>query len=192
MYLRLLIPGFLSFIILQSCSSTKLTPSNSTALFQSMSEDWIESGDAKWAYDNQILSSANGLGYAVTKRTYSNFILEAEFKPDSKMNSGIFIRCPEIEFTATGCYEINIADDHENQEYRTGSIVTHGKPLKHLNAANKWNTYKISAIGKHIEVWLNGTKTADLIDDKSPTGYIGLQVNGEGTIQFRNVRIKEK
>lgn len=181
-----------SFILLQSCSTSKLKSSNSTAMFQSNAEDWFENGDVKWTIDNQVLTASDGLGYAVTKRSYSNFILETEFMPDSKMNSGIFIRCPEVEFTATGCYEINIADDHPNQEFRTGSIVTHGKPLKHVNSANKWNTYRISAIDNHIEVWLNGIKTADLIDDKSSTGYIGLQVNGEGSIKFRNIRITEK
>lgn len=192
MNLRLSLLTAISILLLQACATNKLNQSNSAELFQTESQDWFQNGEATWTQQNEILSGKSGLGYAVTKQTYSDFILEAEFIPDATMNSGIFIRCPEVEFTATGCYEINIADDHDNQDFRTGSIVTHGKPLKLVNSVNKWNTYRISAIGNHIEVWLNGIKTADLIDDKSLSGYIGLQVNGDGIIHFRNVRIWEK
>jgi len=170
-----------------SCKSLKY--STDTFIGDKGISGWDFTGDANWDINGDVLEGSDGLGYAVTNGEYGNFVLEAEFNPNAQMNSGIFIRCPEKEFSATDCYEINIADNHENQEYRTGAIVTHGKPLKMLNSIDKWNSYKISARGNRIKVWLNGKKTADITDSKSARGYIGLQVNGDGAIQFRNVKI---
>ena len=182
----------LLLMICMSCSSSKSLSSNSgKQIFHKTSSDWTTTGDADWQLDNGVITGTGVLGYAVTSKEYSNFVLEAEFKPDDIVNSGIFIRCPEGEFSATGCYEINIADNHENQDFRTGAIVTKDKPRAILNSANKWNSFKISAIGNHIQVWMNGTLTGDIKDDTSANGCIGLQLNGNGVIQFRNVMIKE-
>ena len=75
-----------------------------------------------------------------------------------------------------------------NQNYRTGSIVTYGKPLAHLQTVGKWNTYKDQAQGTRIQVWLNDIKTADLVSETSSKGHIVLQVRG-GVIKFKNVEI---
>lgn len=177
---------------LASCKSQKEVISNSdNQMFHQNSADWTTTGDANWELDNGVITGTGVLGYALTTKAYSNFVLEAEFKPDAIVNSGIFIRCPEGEFTATGCYEINIADNHANQDFRTGAIVTKDKPRAIINTVDKWNHYKISAIGNHIQVWLNGKLTGDIKDNTAVKGYIGLQLNGDGMIQFKNVRIKE-
>jgi len=179
-------------VSIASCKSQKTLIANpGKQIFHQNSADWTTTGDANWELDNGVITGTGVLGYAVTTREYSDFVLEAEFKPDAKVNSGVFLRCPEGEFTATGCYEINIADNHENQDFRTGAIVTKDKPRAIIDTAGKWNSYKISMIGNHIQVWLNGSLTGDIKDDTAAEGFIGLQLNGEGVIQFRNVRIKE-
>ena len=160
-------------------------------IFHVESADWTTSGEAKWEIVDNVIIGTQGLGYAVTTKEYDNFVMEAEFHPSKEVNSGIFLRCPEGIFTGGDCYEVNIWDDHTNQEYRTGAVVTHGKPLKHLNSVGKWNSYKIMAIDNHIQVWLNGVKTADFKNDKTSSGYIALQIFGEGEIKFRNVKISE-
>ncbi len=169
-----------------------LQSDNTNQIFHKQSSKWTTTGDADWKLDNEVLTGTGVIGYAVTTNQYSNFILEAEFKPDAIVNSGIFIRCPEGVFNPTQCYEINIADNHENQDFRTGAIVTKDKPRAIINTADKWNKYKISAIGDHIQVWLNGTLVGEITDDIAAEGFIGLQLNGDGVIQFRNVMIKEK
>lgn len=173
--------------ILISCSTTQPADTIMRTLFNDLSGSWSPTGDAKWTVDNGIISSENGLGYAVTTSVFDNFILEADFYPGETMNSGIFIRCPEDEITATGCYEINIADNHENPDFRTGSVVMHGKPLQIVESINKWNRFKIMAKDNRIGVWIDGIKTADIRDGKSSSGKIALQVNGDGKIQFKNV-----
>ena len=154
-------------------------------------ENWEEVGDANWSFEKGVLSGKDGVGFMMTKRTYANFILEAQFMPDKSINSGIFIRCPQDEQSPMVCYEINIWDDHVNQEYRTGSIVTHGPPLEHINTVGKWNSYRIEASDDKIVVWLNGVKTADLVNNIASEGHIALQTNGSGTIKFKDVKIRE-
>ena len=179
-------------VIIISCKSS-YKGADSTTFIQLFSEDDTNReivGDASWRYEgNVIIGYDGGSGFMVTREAYDDFELTAEFYPDSDINSGIFIRCPKGEFTATGCYEINIWDNHVNQDFRTGSIVTRGKPLALVNSVDKWNTYRIRASGDHIEVWLNDIKTADIRDQTSSAGHVALQVNGQGTIQFRNVRL---
>lgn len=168
-----------------------VTPvSNIEKLFVRNAKDWHTTGDAHWIISDNFITGVNGLGFLVTNKTYKNFILEAEFYPDPVVNSGIFIRCPRNEFSPTSCYEMNIWDNHKNQDFRTGAIVTHGKPLTDINTVGKWNKYKIKAVDNRIEVWINDMKTADLTDGKTASGYIGFQVDTDGKIRFRNVTIE--
>ena len=185
--------SLMSILLFLGCAGTKNTnnSNSSISLFQNENENWTETGNANWQLKNGTLKGMAGEGYVGTSDDYDNFELIAEFRPEQAMNSGIFVRCPGNEGSAVDCYEINIWDDHVNQDFRTGAIVTHGKPLAHVNSVGKWNTYKIRAENNRIQVWLNGTKTADLMDNKSSKGKILLQVNGIGAIEFRNVKLVE-
>ena len=165
---------------------------NSKVLFQENSKDWFIKGDANWNFSNNELIGKikNGAGFIMTQQTYKDFILELEFKPDSTINSGIFIRCKNNNINPTDCYEVNIWDLHPNQEYRTGAIVMKSIPLAMVQTIDKWNTYKIKNETDHIQVWVNGILTADIRDTVLTEGYIGLQATGTGEIRFRNVKIK--
>ena len=58
----------------------------------------------------------------------------------------------------------------------------------------EWNKFKIRCVGSHIQIWINGHKTADLKDEKFKfsEGSIALQHHGKGdTHYFRNIRIRE-
>lgn len=190
-YLQVAACVILFSFAMHSCSTTKMASADGgKQIFHQESADWTTTGDADWVISNGVISATGVLGYAVTTSEYDNFVIEAEFKPDALINSGIFIRCNEDNFSATECYEINIADNHENQKFRTGAIVTKQDPLAIINSVDKWNKFVISANKDHIQVWLNGVKTGDVKDKTSASGKIGLQLNGKGNIQFRNVRIR--
>ncbi|MFY0625555.1 MAG: DUF1080 domain-containing protein [Reichenbachiella sp.] len=165
--------------------------SNSHGLFQEHIEDWDSYGDAKWRFlDNELIGEvADGAGFVMTQVSYEDFVLELEFKPDSSINSGIFIRCKEKKISAQDCYELNIWDLHPNQDYRTGAIVSRLVPVAMVHTLDKWNTYKAKAEKNRIQVWVNGTLTADLTDDDLSRGYLALQASGSGEIRFRNVSI---
>ena len=165
---------------------------NSHNLFQEDNKNWNSYGDANWKFSNNDLIGYiyEGAGYIITQQTYNDFVLELEFKPDSIINSGVFIRCKNEEISPTDCYEINIWDLHPNQDYRTGSIVMKSVPSVKVETNNKWNTLKISAKQNHIQVWINNISTVDLMDDTRTAGYIGLQASGQGEVKFRNIKIK--
>ena len=61
---------------------------------------------------------------------------------------------------------------------------------------NEWNHFRIEAIGDTIKTWINKVPAAYLIDNKTASGFIGLQVHGipkdkkEGTqIRWKNIKI---
>ena len=63
----------------------------------------------------------------------------------------------------------------------------------------EWNKLRIVANGPVIQTWLNGVARAEIYDNLTPRGVIGLQVHGVGdatnkvglTVSFRNIRIHE-
>ena len=163
----------------------------SQVLFEEDSKGWITYGDATWEFDKGELVGkvTNGSGAIMTKDSFKNFVLELEFKPDSSINSGVFIRCKEYDINFTDCYEINIWDLHPSQENRTGAVVKRFVPLAHVETLNKWNSYKIKMVNSHLEVWVNNILTADYENSQLVEGYIGLQARETGEIRFRNVGI---
>ena len=177
--------GVISLFLITSCNSSEKT-------FGENIGEWGTYGDAEWEFSNNELTGkiTDGDGFVITKQTYKDFILEVEFKPDSTINSGIFVRCQkENEINPMNCYELNIWDLHPDQNNRTGAIVTKTKPLAQVETIDKWNTYKIKMENAFIKVWINGILTADARDHSLSEGYIGLQAKGTGKVSFRNLKI---
>jgi hypothetical protein len=151
-------------------------------------------GDANWSATDgaiQASSSSKDPGYLVTKASYKDFMLRAEFWASDDANSGIFLRCQEPDkITDENCYEANIFDQRPDPTYGTGAIVKVAKaPDPMPKAGGKWNTYEITARGTRLVLVLNGLKTVDVEDPKLASGPIALQW-GRGTIKFRKVEIK--
>jgi hypothetical protein len=128
----------------------------------------------------------------VSKRSFKDFEVYAEFWAADDTNSGIYIRAPDPNNvnTASGAYEVQIWDKNPNPAYSNGSLVNVAAVSPVYKAGGRWNTYEIYARGPEITVRLNGVVTVSVRDSKSPEGRIGLQYNG-GPIKFRNLLVKE-
>jgi hypothetical protein len=126
----------------------------------------------------------------MTEDRYSDFILELKFKPDSSINSGIYIRCQNQKLSVTDCYEINSWDLHPNRDFRTGAIVTSSISVNYEETIGKWSSYKIQIQGDHLQTWINNIPTADLKYSGLTAGYIALQAMGTGEVHFRNVKFQ--
>jgi hypothetical protein len=155
-------------------------------------ENFNRVGDANWsAVDGAIQATAGGKdpAYLVTKVSYTDFVIRAEFWASDDANSGIFVRCqnPAVIGDET-CYEANIFDQRPDPTYGTGAIVKVAAVSPMPKAGGKWNTYEITARGKRLTVVLNGVKTVDVEDGKLASGPFALQW-GRGTIKFRKVEI---
>jgi hypothetical protein len=161
------------------------------ALFEENGNDWFSQGDAQWKFvkGELIGSLESGTGFVMTKKSYKDFVLELDFKPDSTINSGIFIRCKENDISNIDCYELNIWDLHPDQKSRTGAVVTRSTPLAIIETLDKWNSYKIQNEKEHLQVWINGVLMADIKDQDLVEGPIALQAAESGKIMFRNVRV---
>ena len=156
-------------------------------------------GDANWRVVDGMAVADKGTGFLVTKASYGDFEIKAEFYAEADTNSGIFIRCQDPKkLTGNGvesCYEVNIWDDRPKQEHGTGAIVDVAAVVPMPKAGGKWNTYDITVKADHFVVVFNGVKTVDVHHSKFARGVIGLQhapgVKGDtGPIKFRRVEIR--
>jgi len=138
-----------------------------------------------------VVQADKGNGFLVSKNSYTDFQLRAEFWVDTAANSGIFIRCTNPEKVGTdSAYEVNIFDTRPDPSYGTGAIVNIAKVSPMPKAGEKWNTYEITAKGPQMTVTLNGVRTVDGVQDtKFPSGRIALQY-GAGVVKFRKVQVK--
>jgi len=156
-------------------------------------DNWNRVGNANWRLVDGVVQadkSVKGSGFLVSKNSYTDFQIRAEFWTDDVANSGIFIRCSDPQkITSENAYEVNIFDKRPDPSYGTGAIVGVAKAMTVLKAGGKWNTYEITAKGTQLTVTLNGVRTADVQNSKHASGPIALQW-GAGVVKFRKVQIK--
>jgi hypothetical protein len=154
-------------------------------------DNWNRTGDANWRIEDRQIVADKGSGYLVTKKSYTNFEIHAEFWASPDCNSGIFMRAQDPQkIGAASSYEVNIFDTRKDQTYATGSIVDIAPVTVPMKAGGKWNTFRIVADGARLEVWMNGVKTVDVVDRKFASGPFALQGAG-GTIKWRKVQVRE-
>src|SRR3989442_2316340 len=119
-------------------------------------DNWNRIGDANWrAEDGVIVASKGKGGFLVSKNSYKDFQIRAEFWADHTTNSGIFIRCADPKaITATNAYEVNIFDQRPDPSYGTGGgvHVAQGSPLP--QARGQRDTHLITAHGPQLNLLL--------------------------------------
>ncbi len=159
-------------------------------------ENWNRVGGANWRAEGGAIvadkSTTEGSSFLVTKNSYKDFEIRAEFYAESNTNSGIFIRCTDpSKITADNAYEVNIWDTRPDPSYGTGAIVNVAKvpvPIVH-KAGGKWNTFQITAKGPQLTVVFNGVVTVNVQHSKLPEGPFALQYAG-GAIKWRKVQVR--
>jgi hypothetical protein len=163
-------------------------------------ENFNKLGGANWRAEGGaiVADKSPDNSYLVTKNSYKDFQIRAEFWADKLTNSGVFIRAQDPKkIGADNAYEVNIYDARPGPEYATGAIVNFAKtpvpsPYK---AAGKWNTFEITAKGSTITVMFNGQKTVELTNAKFLEGPFALQFGNHGkapgeVIKYRKVQVK--
>jgi hypothetical protein len=161
-------------------------------------ENWNRIGDANWrAEDGAIVADKGKGGYLVSKNSYKDFQIRAEFWADHTTNSGVFLRCTDpSKVGADSAYEVNIYDQRPEPSYGTGAIVNVAKVAPMPKAGGKWNVYEITAKGSQLTVVLNGVQTVNVQDGKHAQGPFALQFGNRandapgGAIKWRKVQIK--
>jgi hypothetical protein len=163
-------------------------------------DNFTRVGDANWRADGGAITADDGKGgFLLTRNSYKDFVIRAEFWAATDTNSGIFFRCQDpAKIGAATCYEVNIWDIRPEPKYGTGAIVDHAEvPVPIANkAGGRWNTYEITARGPQLTVTLNGVQTVSVQNGKHAAGPFALQygpgVKGAkgGPIKWRKVQIR--
>jgi hypothetical protein len=157
-------------------------------------DNWSRIGDANWRVADGVIQADRKTdkesSFLVSKNSYTDFQIRAEFWVSDDANTGIYMRCAEPgKLTDRNCYEANIFDQRPDPTYGTGAIVHIAKVSPMPKAGGKWNTFDITVKGTRLTVALNGVRTADIEDSKLASGPIGLQY-AAGVVKFRKVQIK--
>ena len=167
-----------------------------------------EGGNAKYQVEGDDI-----VGYAVadtpnsflvTKKRYSDFILEYETRLDDPMNSGMQIRSSVNDDGMVYGYQVEVDPTHRRfsggiyDEKRRKWLYPLSRNEKARDAFRNgdWNQFRVEAIGDTFRVWVNGVQTADMVDDMTAEGFIGLQVHSirdpehaGHSVRWRNIRI---
>ena len=164
-------------------------------------ENWNRIGDANWRAEGGAIVADKGKGgHLVSKNSYKDFVIFAEFWAETNTNSGIYIRATDpSKISPANAYEVNIWDIRPDPTYATGAIVGLASvPVPIIyKAGGKWNTFEIYAKGSELTVAFNGIVTARARDSKFAQGPFSLQygagVKGAigGPIKWRKVLVRE-
>jgi len=183
---------------------------------------WVQKGgEAKYeVVDGAIVGTSvpnTTNSFLCTEEDFRDFILEFEFMGHPHLNSGVQFRSQSLESYKDGRvhgYQCELEDEAQDRDW-SGGIYDEGRrgwlcPKKTDKAAcqafgekgkalwknGEWNHLRIEAKGKQIRTYLNGELRAELEDNLTPEGFIGLQVHGVGanplpfSVKWRNIRIQ--
>ena len=204
--------GALALLLCWACAEAPKDDTPWVDLFDGTLNGWNQKGgEAHYEVkDDAIVGSTvhdTPNSFLATDKMYDDFIMELDYKVDSTMNSGIQIRSNSFPYYQNGRvhgYQIEIDPSDRAwsagiyDEGRRGWLVTLDDNPEAQKAfkQNDWNHYRIEAIGDTIKTWINGVPAAHLVDDKTPSGFIALQVHSIGEdqkagteIAWRNIKI---
>ena len=149
-----------------------------------------------WVVKKGLLVNAEPGNDILTEQTFGDFKLEAQFRYPEGSNSGIYLR---------GRHEVQIEDNYGMaiNSHRVGGV--YGFLTPRINAAKpagKWQTLKITLIGRVVTIELNGEAVIErqvipgitggaLDSDEGKPGPILVQ-GDHGPIEFRKLTLTPK
>jgi hypothetical protein len=172
--------------------------------------DWQRDGAPTYRIEQGVLIfEGDGRGRLMSRRTYSDFELQVEFRVSAGANNGIALRAPLGFQSSRYGMEIQILDDgaQEQPDKRRicGAIYGLYPAVKSaVRPAGEWNAIHIRCEGRRVQVTLNGERIVDAdlnaIRDREQlrerpgflreSGYIGF-IQHNGRVEFRNLRLRE-
>jgi hypothetical protein len=139
--------------------------------------------------------------YSYTKKSYGDFELNVMIKMvgDDNANSGVCVRINPTSYDDAPGYQIDMGKGYWGSlwEERRGNMVQKfpESSADKIVKKNDWNHYYIVAKGHHIQAWLNGVKTIDVIHDAGfVEGKIGFQLchmHNPTVVDIKSLYIRE-
>ena len=173
---------------------------------------------AGWRIAEGTLTKDARVDDIVSKDEFGDFELEMDWRIGEAGNSGIFYRgTEEYDHIYWSAPEYQLLDDVKGEDNKTrftcagAAYALFPSPAGHLKPVGQWNTARIIANGAHVEHWLNGVKLVEyelwspiweaMVSaskfipyanyGRAKKGHIAMQGDHNGTLAFRNIRIRE-
>lgn len=130
-------------------------------------EGWRPRSDERagcWSVEGGLLVATPPCVDLISEQSFEDFRLHVEFKYPQGSNSGLYLR---------GRYEVQIQDDMGKalDPLRIGGVYGFLTPTANAaRAANEWQVYDITLIGRRITVLLNGRT---IVHDREVPGITG-------------------
>jgi len=109
-----------------------------------------------WVVADGTMTNEEGANNLVSKQTFTDFRLEAEYRVAEGSNSGIYLR---------GRYELQILDDYQGSgRPDLGHMAIYGRTAPSVNAsrpAGEWQSMSAILVGNRVTVTLNGQRVHD-------------------------------
>ena len=151
---------------------------------------------AIWSVQNGVLHGEGGQSHLFSPRgDYTDFRVRAEVKINDGGNSGIYFRASKMAGFPNG-YETQINSTSADPN-RTGSLYRTNfvSPVNRmLVRPDTWFVLEAEAVGNHLRVWVNGTRTVDWTDpvETYTRGHFGIQVHDNRShVQIRKLEVME-
>jgi hypothetical protein len=157
---------------------------------------------AEFTVRDGVIHLSGQLGYIHTKKVYSDYKLEAEWRwPGEPSNSGIFSRVQPEYAALPECFECQLKNGSAGDIVGLGGaktaetaadpkeivVMAKLKPSSE-KPAGEWNYAEIVCSGDEITITINGIVQNPATGLSLSEGYVGLQSEG-GPVEFRNVKL---
>jgi hypothetical protein len=148
---------------------------------------WTVHGKATWSVQDGVLVGIGGMGHIYTDATCSDFEAKGMFRVTNQgaiPNSGFYFRANPPADDVNGFprgYEAQICNHGDGY---TGWLWKPGKPTgkatELLTKDGEWFSYRIRAVGTHIEFWINDKAVMTYDDAEYKTGHFAIQGHNPG------------
>jgi hypothetical protein len=148
---------------------------------------WTVHGKATWSVQDGVLVGIGGMGHIYTDITCSDFEAKGMFRVTNQgaaPNSGFYFRATPPADDVNGFqrgYEAQICNHGDGY---TGWLWKPGKPTGQatelLTKDGEWFSYRIRAVGQHIQFWINDKQVMIYEDAEYKTGHFAIQGHNPG------------
>jgi hypothetical protein len=148
---------------------------------------WTVRGKATWSVQDGVLVGIGGMGHIYTDATCTDFEAKGMFRVTSQgaiPNSGFYFRAnaPADDVNAFPLgYEAQICnhgDGYTGWLWKPGRPT--GKATELLTKDGEWFSYRIRAVGTHIQFWINNKPVMAYDDAEYKTGHFAIQGHNPG------------
>ena len=148
---------------------------------------WTVRGKANWSVQEGVLVGVGGMGHIYSDATCSDLEVKGMFRiteQGAKANSGLYFRANPPSDNIDGFprgYEAQICNSQDSYTgwlWKPGTPT--GKATELLTKDGEWFSYRIRAVGPHIQFWINDKLVMTHDDAEFKKGHFAIQGHNPG------------